>query len=53
MDKQIDKANKRYFNLTQEKVNSEKNIHKIIRDKLHFNEFFYIIKIILFYYKRI
>ena len=33
MDKQIDKANKRYFDLTQEKVNSEKNIHKIIDDK--------------------
>ena len=33
MDKQIDKANKRYFNLTNQKTNTEKNIHKIIDDK--------------------
>ena len=33
MDKQIDKANKRYFNLTKQKTNTEKNIHKIIDDK--------------------
>ena len=33
MDKQIDKANKRYFNLTKQKINTEKNIHKIIDDK--------------------
>ena len=33
MDKQIDKANKRYFNLTTKKTNTEKNIHKIIDDK--------------------
>ena len=33
MDKQLDKANKRYYNLTKQKVNSEKNIHKIIDDK--------------------
>ena len=33
MDQQIDKANKRYFNLTSKKTNTEKNIHKIIDDK--------------------
>ena len=33
MDKQIDKANKRYFKLTNQKTNTEKNIHKIIDDK--------------------
>ena len=33
MDKQLDKANKSYYNLTKQKVNSEKNIHKIIDDK--------------------
>ena len=33
MDKQIDKANKRYFNLTSKKTSTEKNIHKIIDDK--------------------
>jgi len=33
MDKQIVKANKRYFDLTKEKTKSEKNIHKIIDDK--------------------
>jgi len=33
MDQQIDKANKRYFNLTTKKTNTEKNIHKIIDDK--------------------
>jgi predicted dehydrogenase len=33
MNKQIDKANKRYFNLTSKKTSTEKNIHKIIDDK--------------------
>ena len=33
MDKQLDKANKRYYNLTKQKVNCEKDIHKIIDDK--------------------
>jgi|TARA_B110000914_G_scaffold214872_1_gene218220 predicted dehydrogenase len=33
MDKQIEKANKRYNNLKGEKAISEKNIHRIIEDK--------------------
>jgi len=33
MDNQLDKANKSYYNLTKQKVNSEKDIHKIIDDK--------------------
>jgi len=33
MDKQLDKANQRYYNLTKQKVSFEKDIHKIIEDK--------------------
>ena len=33
MDNQLEKANQRYYNLTKQKVSSEKDIHKIIEDK--------------------